>query len=142
VIFFQNSKNLKPNRNLQLRVLVAITQTAMALSIAMETRQTIKRKMATTSILARKVHPKKRQRPKKKKSIKTTKMKKWINNRRQVAKKQETTKSEATPSLRMAKRVARIEVGAVIGTKSARDLVRALKSPSVTVAKNDQKTRT
>ena len=123
-------------------MLVAITQMAMVLSIAMETRQTIKRKMATRSILALKVHPKKRQRPKKEKSIKTTKMKKWINNRRQVAKKQETTKSEVTPSLRMAKRVARIEVGAVIGTKSARDLARALKSPSVTVTKNDPKTRT
>ena len=88
-----------------------------------------------------KVHPK-RPRLKIEKSTKTTKMKRWINNRRRVAKRQETTKSEVTQSLRMAKRVARIEVGAVIGTKSARDLARALKSPSVTVAKNDPKTRT
>ena len=90
-----------------------------------------------------KVHPK-RPRLKIEKSIKTTKkeMKKWINNRRRVAKKQETTKSAVTQSLRMAKKVARIEVEAVIDTKSARDLVRALKSPNVIVAKNDQKTRT
>jgi subtilisin-like proprotein convertase family protein len=89
-----------------------------------------------------KVHPK-RPRLKIEKSIKTTKkMKKWINNRRRVAKKQGTTKSAVTQSLRMAKKVARIEVEAVIDTKSARDLVRALKSPNVIVAKNDQKTRT
>ena len=124
VIFFQ-FRNLNKNTNRNQR-LVAITQMAMVMRMAMG------KKLATKIKMEKITTDRKVPRKKKIRMIKI-KMKKW--NKR-------VAKEEMILNLKMVKRVAKIVAGAVTDIKNDRDLVRALKSPKETEAKKSQKIKT